>query len=98
MKRPKTFSELIAVIDSKRPLYTGRSISCLRSFFDGWLFGSDPAPDQTFANFEASLQKRHGLGNISWDRILLLYASDECEAYETFFDEFKKFLHEQPPT
>ncbi len=94
MKRPTTFSELINVIDSKRPLYTGRSISCLRAFMDGWLFGGDPAPDDTLQRFEESLQKKYRLGNISWDRILLLYAQDECEAYEKFFDEFKTFARE----
>ena len=65
MKRPTTFSELINVIDSKCPLYTGRSISCLRAFMDGWLFGGDPAPDDTLQRFEESLQKKYRLGNIS---------------------------------
>jgi hypothetical protein len=100
MKRPNTFSELFDLLESRRGLYTKRSIICLRAFIDGWLFGGDLAPGgmDILAAFEASLQKRHGLENTSWDRILLLYSQDDCGAYETFFDEFKRFLKEQPPT
>ncbi len=98
MTRPNTIAELIERINGRRGMYTRRSISCLRAFIDGWLFGSDPAPNgmQALAAFEASLQKRYALRNISWDRILLLYARDECEAYDTFFDEFARFLKEPP--
>ena len=42
--------------------------------------------------FQEMLQKKHNLSkSIPWDRILLLYSKDECDAYERFFKEFKEF-------
>jgi hypothetical protein len=51
-----------------------------------------PGTMDPLLRFQEMLQMRHRLGkSISWDRILLLYAQDEFDAYEKFFVKFKQF-------
>ena len=81
------------MIASARCIQDALSVACEHLWTDGCL-EAIRLPDDTLQRFEESLQKKYRLGNISWDRILLLYAQDECEAYEKFFDEFKTFARE----
>ena len=46
-----------------------------------------------FQEFQPWLQKRFGLNtSASWARIILLYAIDETDGFNTFFDLLQEFI------
>ena len=80
-------------------MYLGKSyISCLKSFLDGWLMGSEgQVLDVDILNdFQSWTESRYKLPNTqAWDRIILFYSTDECDALTNFFNLFEKYCEEK---
>ncbi len=91
-------SSLVGLVKEMRArpaMYLGRrSISCLRSFLDGWLLGKPDSDSdlEILESFQAWIVSKYGVrGNQSWDRIILFYSQDEADGLDRFFDLFERF-------
>ena len=91
-------TELVILIKERPALYIGsNSISCLKSFIDGWYFRNpnENVEIEIFDNFNKWIQERYEMDNKrNWDRIILFYSSDESNALTNFFKLFEEFLLE----
>ena len=98
MEKPTTISELVDFLEENPSV--PRSVTCLHCFIRGWrvaIWNELPQGGyELLLRFQEMLQKKHNLNkSVPWDRILLLYSQDECDAYERFFKEFKQFRESQ---
>lgn len=88
--------ELILKIKKRPAMYLGRnSISCLRSFMDGWNHRQPTTviDAEIIVEFQDWVENKYKLKNThSWDRIILFYSQDEGTALTNFFELFDKFL------
>ncbi len=88
--------ELILKIKKRPAMYLGRnSISCLRSFIDGWNHrdASSVSDAEIIGEFQSWVEYKYKLKNAhSWDRIILFYSQDEGTALKNFFELFDEFL------
>jgi ABC-type glycerol-3-phosphate transport system substrate-binding protein len=93
------FSELIEKIKANPNLYLGRrSLIALKAFLIGYSHARQELgielteAENEFEEFKKWVQ---GLGNLksdkSWDKIILLYSSDDVKALEKFFRLYKNF-------
>jgi hypothetical protein len=90
---------LIDEIKSRPAMYLGRrSLSCLRSFLDGWCYRDkeEPCDASFFRGFHEWVERKYGQKDTqSWDRIILFYSQDEADALDRFFKLFDEYRHER---
>lgn len=80
-------------------MYIGRnSISCLYAFLAGWFYHNEEIiiDGNLMEEFQKWIADKYNVvSSQSWDRIILFYSQDECDALVEFFKLFNKFLEEK---
>jgi hypothetical protein len=88
--------DLIHLIQKKPAMYLGkRSISCLKSFLDGWFLRNPEAvtDGETMSYFQEWIEKKYKVSTShSWCDVILFYSLDESDALENFFQYFNEYL------
>lgn len=88
--------KIIFLIKKKPAILIDKSVTCLRSFLDGFTIGySYPNTRSVFPDFQIYVEKYfHCDLSISWNQILLLHTKNEEKAFSLFFELFEDFLEE----
>ena len=95
--------ELLEKIQQKPGMYIGSpNINNLLMFLCGYQYACEamqlPENEQEseFAQFQPWLQSKFGVNtSASWAKIILLYSSDEADAFKNFFDLLTEFRNVQ---
>jgi hypothetical protein len=96
--------DLLQKIQAKPGMYIGSpNINDLLMFLCGYQHACEemglPETEQEieFAQFQPWLQARFGVNtSASWARIILLYSSDEADAFNNFFELLAEFRNQKP--
>ncbi|SKB11614.1 conserved hypothetical protein [Planktothrix sp. PCC 11201] len=91
--------DLLEKIQQKQGMYIGSpNINNLLMFLCGYQYACEamelPESEQEmeFAEFQPWLQTKFGVNtSASWAKIILLYSSDETDAFKNFFDLLTEF-------
>lgn len=88
--------KIIFLIKRKPAILVDKSVSCLRSFLDGFAIGySFPNTRSVFPDFQYYVEQYYHCNlAISWNQILLLHTNSEENAFFLFFEVFEQFLEE----
>lgn len=76
----------------------GRTITHLKAFLDGWLYGKEEeiTDVQLLDEFQAWIQDKYNVkGSQSWAKVILFHSADEYAALDNFFELFNKFLDQK---
>ena len=88
--------DLIKIIEKRPAMYISyNSISCLKSFIDGYYFRNtnDEIGMNILNDFSKWLQSLYDLDDKKgWEKIILFYSQDEADALKNFFNFFNEFL------
>jgi hypothetical protein len=95
--------DLLEKIKEKPGMYIGSpNINNLLMFLCGYQYACEamklPESEQEseFAQFQPWLQTKFGVNtSASWAKIILLYSSDETDAFKNFFDLLTEFRNQQ---
>ena len=98
--------DLLEKIKQKPGMYIGSpNINNLLMFLCGYQYACEamqlPESEQEseFAQFQPWLQTKFGINtSASWAKIILLYSSDEADAFKNFFDLLTEFKNLQQDT
>jgi len=95
--------DLLQKIQAKPGMYIGSpNINDLLIFLCGYQHAceemglTETEQETEFAQFQPWLQARFGVNtSASWARIILLYSSDEADAFKNFFELLSEFRNQQ---
>lgn len=97
----QTLDALLSAVEKRPPMYLGgRSLSCLKSFIDGWMYARGGASEdlQVFDGFQRWVQQRFGINTSqSWAKIILFFSQDDSDALDSFFRLFNEYRQKSTP-
>ena len=96
MKKLYSIREFIIMIQERTAMYIGgRTITHLKAFLDGWLYGMEDNIVDAYLldEFQNWLENKYNItSSQSWDKIILFYSSDSYNALINFFNLFEEYL------